>query len=313
MIRSLIKLGSRSNFELLMSGETVGSLVLRATLILAAGAVGLFLMLPRGQAKGKGQPNRLLGAALATASFVLLLAAPFSPEWNNQRGVEGMAVFRMFPEVSASVTFYILAGVSLASAVMMITSRNPVYSALWFALVLLANSGLYFQQGAEFLAGATIIVYAGAIIVMFLFVVMLAQPSGTAGYDRVSREPLFSCLAGMLMSAALLGTIHYVMRVEWGGNSQTFSRGYRQLEQYRKFDPSLDHSLMDGVDPRNPFHVVPKPHVRGLGIALYRDNVVSIEVIGLLLLAAVVGAMLIAGHRLDAPPSASLERGPQTS
>ena len=303
---------AQSNLEILMSGRSVGSLVLRATLILAAGAVGLFLMLPRGQAKGKGQPNRILGAGLVTVAFVLLLAAPFSPEWNNERGVEGVTIFRMFPELGTSITFYLLATFSLLSAVMMITSRNPIYSALWFAVVLLANSGLYFLQGAEFLAGATIIVYAGAIIVMFLFVVMLAQPSGIAGYDRVSREPLFSCLAGLLMSAALVGTIHHVMRYEWHGNASTFTHGYGQIQQHRRFDAKLDSMLLDGVDPKNPFQVVSKTHVKALGIALYRDHVVSIEVIGLLLLAAVVGAMLIAGHRVDAPPGLGVERGPQT-
>jgi len=304
---------AESTFEILMSGKSVGSLVLRATLILAAGAVGVFLMLPRGQAKGNRETNRLLGAFLVTAAFVLLLAAPFSPEWNNERGLEGVSLFRMFPEVSVSITFYILAGMSLLSAVMMITSRNPIYSALWFAVVLLANSGLYFLQGAEFLAGATIIVYAGAIIVMFLFVVMLAQPSGTAGYDRVSREPLFSCLAGLLMSAALVGTIHHVMRYEWHGNASTFTHGHDQVRQHRIFDPRLDAMLMDGVNPKNPHESVPKPHVKAIGIALYRDHIISIEVIGLLLLAAVVGAMLVAVHRVDGPPVLDPGRAPQPS
>jgi NADH:ubiquinone oxidoreductase subunit 6 (subunit J) len=114
-------------------------------------------------------------------------------------------------------TFHFLAFVSLASAVMMITSRNPVYSALWFALVLLGNSGLFLLQQAEFLSAATVIVYAGAIVVTFLFVIMLAQPSGAARYDHHSREPLLVTLTGLILASVLVGTLHYSARFEdWG-------------------------------------------------------------------------------------------------
>ena len=76
------------------------------------------------------------------------------------------------------------------------TSRNPVYSALWFASVVLATSGLFLLAGAPFLAAGTVIVYAGAIIVTFLFVIMLAQMEGKAQYDRAARAPgraTFTC------------------------------------------------------------------------------------------------------------------------
>ena len=65
-----------------------------------------------------------------------------------------------------------------------------MYCAVWFALSLLGTAGLFLFQGAQFLAVATIVVYAGAILVTFLFVLMLAQPNGRAYYDRVSWEPL---------------------------------------------------------------------------------------------------------------------------
>ncbi len=68
-----------------------------------------------------------------------------------------------------------------------VTSRNPVYSALWFASVVLSTSGLFLLADAPFLAAGTIIVYAGAIIVTFLFVIMLAQMEGKAHYDRAAR------------------------------------------------------------------------------------------------------------------------------
>ena len=73
------------------------------------------------------------------------------------------------------------------AAVLTVTSRNPVYSALWFASVVLSTSGLFLLAGAQFLAAGTVIVYAGAIIVTFLFVIMLAQMEGRATYDRAAR------------------------------------------------------------------------------------------------------------------------------
>ena len=70
----------------------------------------------------------------------------------------------------------------------MITSRDPVYAALWFALATLGVCGLFLLQSAPFLAAATIIVYAGAIIVTFLFVIMLAQQQGRSVYDHRARD-----------------------------------------------------------------------------------------------------------------------------
>src|SRR5690606_13884119 len=87
---------------------------------------------------------------------------------------------------------------SVAGAVLMITARDPVYSALWFAVVVLSTSGLFLLAGAQFLAAGTVIVYAGAIIVTFLFVIMLAQSQGRAAYDRLAGRPgpaSLTCLA----------------------------------------------------------------------------------------------------------------------
>ena len=93
-----------------------------------------------------------------------------------------------------------------------ITSRNPIYSALWFAMVVIATAGLFLLAGASFLAAGTIIVYAGAIIVTFLFVIMLAQMEGKAIYDRAARAPgpatftcflLFWCLIYSLSAVAI--------------------------------------------------------------------------------------------------------------
>src|SRR6267154_1692534 len=78
-----------------------------------------------------------------------------------------------------TLLFYSFATIAILGGVLLITQHNPVYAALSFALVVLSTCGLFLLNGAPFLTAATIIVYAGAIVVTFLFVIMLAQQSGS--------------------------------------------------------------------------------------------------------------------------------------
>lgn len=296
-----------NSFRAALAQPHAGS-ILRALLILGLGAVGVYLMLPRGQPPGR-RFARLLGGALATAALVLLITIPVSavgppasaPEPVGERPAVDSApvdlarratfLWPLFdqPRPTCS-TFHVLAIISVASAVMMITSRNPVYSALWFAMVLLANSGLYMLQRADFLSAATIIIYAGAIVVTFLFVIMLAQPTGTARYDRFSREPLLSTATGLILAAVLVGTLHYTARYETAGRSGEGT-----------FRPRPE-TVAAAAAGSEHFSEVGKAEVADLGKTLFVDHVASVEVIGLLLLAAVVGAVLIAGHPIEERP-----------
>ena len=286
--------------------ESLHPLFVRAFLILGLGGVGLYLMLPRGQFASDLRLEklmRLIGGVLATAALVMLATAPGT--WKT--GVPG-TFFWGLGNWTSSATFSILAAVSLASAAMTISSRNPVYSALWFAMVLLGNSGLYLLQQAEFLAGATIIVYAGAIIVTFLFVIMLAQPKGTAPYDRVSREPFLSCVAGVLVAGALIGAIHASTTTEVpvaakpGTPAQRFFRPDEALIQKSLItaNQAPEGTAAQSAALRETWKIDPQQqHVASLGRTLFLDHWVSIEVIGILLLVAVVGAMVIVGHRAE--------------
>jgi NADH-quinone oxidoreductase subunit J len=103
-----------------------------------------------------------------------------------------------------AILFYAFAGFAVAAGVMMITQSNPVHAALSFALVVLSTCGLFLLLAAPFLMAATIIVYAGAIVVTFLFVIMLAQQEGVSNADQRSREPFLASLAGCVLLAALL-------------------------------------------------------------------------------------------------------------
>jgi NADH-quinone oxidoreductase subunit J len=281
-----------TGFELLartFSGDDERGLILRALALLGLGAVGVYLMLPRGP-HSDARRIRWVGAFLAAASLVLMVVVPISG------GADGVqrTIFACLGELVPNILFYSLAAISVCSAVLMITSRNPVYAALWFALVLLSNSALYLLQDAEFLSAVTVIVYAGAIIVTFLFVIMLAQPTGTASYDRVSREPALACVAGVLLAAALVGTIHHATTVEAAPSVATGS----YAGAVRPTAEGID-IVLTNAPPSWRIAEEGKGHVADLGRSLFLDHYVSIEVIGMLLLAAVVGAMLIASHRMD--------------
>ena len=90
------------------------------------------------------------------------------------------------------------------SGLLLVTQRNPARAALSFALVVLSTCGLFLLLAAPFLTAATTIIYAGAIVVTFLFVLMLAQQAGPSDADLRSREPLLACLAGFFLLGALL-------------------------------------------------------------------------------------------------------------
>jgi NADH:ubiquinone oxidoreductase subunit 6 (subunit J) len=148
-------------------------------------ALAMWLLLPRGN-----QPGRILGAVLGVGSLVLFarLGAKI-----GGAGIEWI--------------YGTFAVIAIISAVCTVTFRSPVYCALWFALSLLCTAGIFMVQGAQFLAVATIVVYAGAILVTFLFVLMLAQPGGGAYYDRVSWEGMLAATTGAVVVGVLTMTI----------------------------------------------------------------------------------------------------------
>src|SRR3982750_3997080 len=94
------------------------------------------------------------------------------------------------------VLFWFLSVLALFSALMVITSRNPVYSVLWLIVTFFAISGHYILLNAQFLAIVNIIVYAGAIMVLFLFVIMLMNLTKTAEPKKNRWLRLAGALAG---------------------------------------------------------------------------------------------------------------------
>lgn len=228
----------------------------RQWMLLAAtvlGGLGLWLMLPRGIARG-----RRLGMLFGLIALGLIggLTARLGG-WLAEGMFSGLAVATV---VSAAAT---------------VTARNPVYSAIWFALVLLGTAGLFLCQGAQFLGIATVVVYAGAILVTFLFVLMLAQPDGHAYYDRISWEALLSAATGAVLIGMLTNTIGSAL------------------------DPDADFVAPQAIalaadEPDSG--VLAPDHVAGFGGELFSRHLISVEVAGALLLAALVGAIAIVGY-----------------
>jgi NADH-quinone oxidoreductase subunit J len=151
------------------------------------GFLGIYLLLPR--VRGS---RPVLGAGCAGLALLLL-------------GGQAAAIEVVLPE---KILFFAFSGIAIAAGAMMISQKNPVHAALSFALVVLSTCGLFLLQAAPFLMAATIIIYAGAIVVTFLFVIMLAQQAGVSGADQRSREPFLASLAGFVLIGALFCTLH---------------------------------------------------------------------------------------------------------
>lgn len=188
----------------------------------------------------------------------------------------------------ADSVFLILACVTVAAAVATVTLRNPVYCAIWFGMTLLGSAGLFLFQGAQFLAVATVVVYAGAILVTFLFVLMLAVPKGRAVYDRLSFEPLVSAFSGAVLVGILSMTITGVL-----DESGEVSRSQRIL--------ASDERAAGVLTPN---------HVAAVGTELFDRHLIAVEVSGTLLLVALVGAAaIVTGHRRAESGESRVESG----
>jgi NADH-quinone oxidoreductase subunit J len=223
---------------------------------LVLGAIGLWLLLPSRLRFG----GRIGGLLVAIAGGLFAADMPLLGPWLDQ-GV-----------------FWLLALITLGGGVGMIASQGPVYSAIWFAVSLLGTAGLFLFNGAEFLGVATIVVYAGAIVVTFLFVIMLAQPEGHSAYDRLTWGGLPKVL-GVVAAGLLVGIVTFMLArlkdaAEAPQAAETIAAAQSQL-----------HTSQG---------VLAEKHMANLGRHLLSEHLISIELAGTLLLVALVGAVAIA-------------------
>jgi NADH-quinone oxidoreductase subunit J len=237
----------------------------------AASAAGLWLA-----TSPRAVRLRVVGATIASAGLVAAIVT-----LNHATGSRD--------EIAGEVLFWIFAGAAILSGVFMVTSRDPVYAALWFALATLGTCGLFMLVGAPFLAAATIIVYAGAIIVTFLFVIMLAQQQGRSFYDQRARTPVMAIVASMLMLGTILWNLH-----KWDGGTLGRPAPSASTED--------GPALVAGAEPNplsRPADDESYSKMRSLGRSLFGDYLYAVEIAGALLLIAGIGAIAIAPRRAE--------------
>lgn len=166
------------------------------------------------------------------------------------------------------VVFVLASLMAIVGAVGVVVRRNPVHAAMSLVLTLFGIAVIFVQQGAHFLAAVQVIVYAGAIVVLFLFVIMLL---GVDQAEDLSIEPLtlqrpLAAVIGVAMVGLLTGAVltsdNAVLRTGAGLSS-----------------PTLDS---------------PDANVRELARSIFGDHVFAFEITSILLLVAVVGTVILA-------------------
>lgn len=161
---------------------------------------------------------------------------------------------------TTEILFFFLSALAVFSAIMVLVSRNSVHSILWLITVFMAISGHYVLMNAQFLAIVNLIVYAGAIMVLFLFVIMLMNPNT----ESEPKKHIWMKFAGVISGGCFL-----LMLVSL--TSQAAEMGGRKV-------------LMSGGSIGL---------IKNLGKALFTDYVVPFEITSVLFLSAMVGAVVI--------------------
>jgi NADH-quinone oxidoreductase subunit J len=173
----------------------------------------------------------------------------------------------------AEFLFYVFGSVALGSALGVVLSRNPVGSLLFMVATLASVAGIFVLLEAHFLAAIQIMVYAGAIMVLFLFVIMLLNLGHE--YQRDIKTGLGAILA-FAVAGALAGGVASTMR------GAADAPGFQYLQGPDALDAAIQEYGILGVIAR----------------PLYTEYVVAFEVTGLLLLVAIVGALVLAKRRV---------------
>ena len=166
--------------------------------------------------------------------------------------------------VATPFFFYLFAGMMLIGGIMVITRKNPVHSALALIITLLAQASIYLMLYAPFVAGVQIILYAGGIMVLFLFVIMLVNLEHSEKEDQFNHQ----WVAGVLAAAALGGLF-----------LATYVKGQTLF-------------------PQRVLQLPEQTNTQRVAVLLYGDYMLSFEIASLLLLVAIIGAVVMAKRRI---------------
>lgn len=161
---------------------------------------------------------------------------------------------------TVEILFWFLSALALVSAIMVLISKNPVHSVLWLIAVFFAISGHYILLNAQFLAIVNLIVYAGAIMVLFLFVIMLMNLNA----ETEPKRSVWMKFAGVISGGLLLAVLISVVRTSVDLANKT--------AEVKTGDIGL---------------------IQNLGKVLFTDYAVPFEISSVLFLSAMVGAVVI--------------------
>jgi NADH-quinone oxidoreductase subunit J len=303
----------------------------------------------------------LLLCLAAGVGTILLMPGRFSVAWRRLGAtaalVAGATLFLALgvaAETRPVVYFWIFSAIALIGSIRVITHPRPVYSALYFVLTVFASAGLFVLLWGEFLAVALIVIYAGAILVTYTFVIMLAAdaapPAETTGpaagerageegarsflaeHDRRARNPVSAAAIGFLTMGVLLFVIFDRAPRELSPRQSVTEPAFLTAPPARNAPDALgvdaeSRPLADiaggtparppapGVDlgprgdlyPANeqPSYSNERGGTQTLGIYLFTRQMVSLQLAGLILTVAMVGAIVVARKQVIATPGAA--------
>ena len=176
-----------------------------------------------------------------------------------------------------TATFYYMAAASVASALLAVTRKSPVHSMLWVLALFLHVAGIFLLLGAEFLAAVQVIVYAGAILIFYLFVLMLLDLPGEEARPRFGKHWPFAAAVGLSFGAlAVLALVGKTLDQVGAGGPPAVSRA--------------ETPAVSRVEP-------PQGSLEEVGMELFGPFTLPFEIASLVLLAAIVGAIVLARRR----------------
>ncbi len=165
-----------------------------------------------------------------------------------------------------SIVATVLGAAAVASALLMVTRKNPVISAIWLIANFFCIAGMYLTLHAQFLAVVQVSVYAGAIMVLFLFVIMLLNLGNTAALrEKIGWKKLLAIGISIALALEVLAIV----------------------------------GLQPGLKPIEAERATSIGTVESIGKVLFSQYLLPFEVTSLLLIAAIVGAIILAKKKLD--------------
>ena len=198
--------------------------------------------------------------------------------------------------MTAAFFFWLFAALVVLGAVGVVAMRQPVHSALFLLLSFLGMAALFVTANAEFLAAVQILVYAGGIMVLFLFTIMLVNIRRTAGQPFMHTQAGAGLLVGFLLLAIVGGTVVASTRV------RSLSDLGEPADPTRLASTSITRTVTEVVDGKRVSTNVREDvagNSQAVAWGLYRDYLLPFEIASVFLLVAMIGAVVLGKRTME--------------